>query len=731
MRFPLAGGLLAALLASTSLGAEAAEMFNRVSSFETTLNLSEADRGSESVAEIISATEDGMTLVYTDSPQKGLGFVDIADPSAPKAGGFVKLEGEPTSVKVVGGKALVGVVTSASKTAPSGHLAVVDIATKTVESNCDLGGQPDSVAVAPDKSVMAIAIENERDEDLNEGKIPQLPAGSLAVLTLKDGLPDCATLKQVDMTGLAAVAGDDPEPEFVSINGLNEAVVTIQENNHIAIVDLAAAKVTAHFSAGAVDLKDIDTKKDGRIDLSGAIDGALREPDGAVWIDDNRFATANEGDYEGGSRGFTIWNKNGTVAYEAGASLEHAAIAIGHYNDKRNKKGIEIEGVEAGTYGDDRLIFVGSERASLVAVYKDTGGAPELVQLLPSGIGPEGLLALPGRNLFVTANETDLVEDGGVRAHVMIYARGEGPASYPTLVADNTAGKPIPFGALSGLAADTTTAGRLYAVTDSVFAAAPRILTIDATRTPAAITAEALVIRAGAPAEKLDLEGIATRPAGGFWLASEGHVKNELKNLLLKVAADGAIEEEIELPADLVAGMTSNGLEGVAVVGDGDAETVWLAVQREWKGDPEGQVMLLAYTPATKAWGVVRYPLEKAADGAWVGLSEITAVGDKLVLIERDNQIGSKAALKVLTEVSLAGLQPAPVGATDIPLVEKRIVRDLIPDLAATNGYILDKVEGFAVDPAGEAYVVTDNDGTDDSSGETLFLKIGREFAAR
>src|SRR3546814_14056010 len=84
-------------------------------------------------------------------------------------------------------------------TAPSGHLAVIDIATRKIEARCDLGGQPDSTAVAPDGSFVAVAIENERDEDLNDGAIPQMPAGHLAILKLNGGVPDCASLMQVDV----------------------------------------------------------------------------------------------------------------------------------------------------------------------------------------------------------------------------------------------------------------------------------------------------------------------------------------------------------------------------------------------------------------------------------------------------------------------------------------------------------------------------------------------------
>ena len=58
-------------------------------------------------------------------------------------------------------------------------------------------------------------------------------------------------------------------------------------------------------------------------------------------------------------------------------------------------------------------------------------------------------------------------------------------------------------------------------------------------------------------------------------------------------------------------------------------------------------------------------------------------------------------------------------------MVSKEEVHDFLPDLAAPGGYIVDKLEGFTVDAAGEAYAVTDNDGVDDSSGETHFLRLG------
>ena len=717
----IVGSLAAALLSGTALGASAAEYFDRIASFPITANLpKDGDQKAETVAEIITASEDGKLLIYTDSPRNALGFIDIIDPAQPKAGGSLGLSGEPTSVKVVGQKAYVAVNTSESFTKPSGKLVTINLADRTIAAECALPGQPDSVAA--NAGVLAIAIENERDEKLNDGALPQLPAGSLMVGPL-DG--DCASLKTVSLTGLAPVAGDDPEPEYVDVSDEGKIVVTLQENNHIAVVDGKTGKVEAHFSAGSVDLKAIDTQKDGKIELSGSMDKVAREPDAVHWIDNNRFVTANEGDWKGGSRGFTIFSRDGSVAYEAGASLEHEIVSLGHYPDKRNKKGAEVEGVETGRFGGDNLIFVGSERGSVVAVYRDTGAAPELVQVLPTGIGPEGLLAIPGRNLFVATSETDLHGEGGVAPHVMIYQRAERAApAYPTIrSAKNANGQPIAWGALSGLAADKAQAGKLYAVTDSVYAGAPRILTIDATRKPATITGEALVTRNGAAAEKLDLEGIAVA-GDGFWLASEGNPEKGLYNRLIKVDAKGAIQEEIAVPADLEKGAKNFGFEGVTVTGSGADETVWLAVQREWADDGKNAVKLLAYKPADKSWSAVRYPLDSAEAG-WIGLSEITAAGDRVIIIERDNQIAEKAKMKKLYAVSMADMKPRALGG-ELSLVQKRLVRDLLPDLKAAKGYVLDKVEGFAIDAAGDAYIVTDNDGVDDSSGETQFLKLGK-----
>ncbi|NOD65500.1 MULTISPECIES: esterase-like activity of phytase family protein [unclassified Ruegeria] len=720
---PLRFACLTSALALTAGQAVAEMNFNRIASFPVVKNMAEgADTTRETSPEIIAATADGMTLVYTDSPLGVIGMIDITKPANPAPLGAMEVGGEPTSVGIVGATAFVGVNTSESYTAPSGKLISVDIAGKAETGTCDLGGQPDSVAIASDGSFVAVAIENERDEDLNDGIIPQLPAGSLALVPLKDGALDCAGMKMAALTGLAEVAPTDPEPEFVDINALGETVVTLQENNHIAVVD-RDGNVVSHFSAGAVDLEGIDaTDERGALIFTESQQGRLREPDAVKWIDDNHFATANEGDYEGGSRGWTIFHKDGTVVYENGTDFEKAIIQIGHYPDKRSdSKGVEPESVTAATFGGTPMIFVGAERASVVGVYDATDPAnPVLKQLLPSGVGPEGYVAIPERNLLISANEKDLIEDGGPRAHVSIFEYQDAPANYPHLTSAG-ADELIGWGALSGLVADED--GMIYAVNDSFYGFQPSIFKIDPSQSPARIVDVIRIHRQdGNPAQKLDLEGITLDGKGGFYVASEGRTDRVIPHAIYHVSADGLIKDrkgEIGLPPELMAVEKRFGFEGITKVGD----TLWMAVQREWKDDPENHVKLVAYNLETKEWGAVHYPKTDPEKG-WVGLSEIVAFGDHVYVIERDNQHDHRAVTKKIYRIPLSEMTPAPLGGA-LPVVSKQEVRDLLPDLTSTGGYVLDKIEGLAILPSGEAFVMTDNDGVDDASGETMFWSIG------
>lgn len=740
---------LALLGQSSTVAAQTAPYFERIASFPVFLN---TDITQETVAEIVAANADGTLLIYTDSEGENVGFVDITDPAAPQPAGTVPLDGEPTSVAVVGNHALVAVNTSADFIDTSGQLVVIDLATRAIVATHALGGQPDSVAVSPDGRYAAIAIENERDEDLGDGEPPQAPAGFLTIVDLV-GAPAAWNLRQVDLTGVADLFPGDPEPEYVSINRANVAAVTLQENNHIVLVNLRNGKVTREFSAGSVDLDGIDTDENDLIEQTASLAAVPREPDGVAWINSGQFATADEGDLFGGSRGFSLFDKRGRVLFSSGNALDRQAARLGHYpEDRSENKGNEPENVAFGRYGTDRLLFVGSERSSLVFVYevRGIGRRLRLHQTLPTGVGPEGLLPIPQRGLFVAAAEND-DRDDKFRSVLSIYQYGQADApAYPTVVsADRADGSPIPWGALSGLAYDLTDAGVLYGVHDSFYRQS-RIYRLHDGQ-PATIGAEMVLRDAGgmlAAVEPdlvngdltvdLDLEGIATRREGGFWVVSEGagtvgDPKRPVtsRNLLLQVAADGTIEAVYTLPASTDARQVRFGFEGVTAVGQGEDEAVFVAFQREWADDPADHVRIGRFTPHSGEWAFYHYPLEapQSANGGWVGLSEIAAVDDQtFAVVERDNQAGPDAVIKRVYRFSVAGLTPLAdpdVGTTPgFPVVEKTLVRDLMPDLEAPGGQVLEKIEGLAVSGTGDAVVVNDNDGVDDSNGETQLIHL-------
>ncbi|MFT7077567.1 MAG: hypothetical protein ACJA0P_003593 [Planctomycetota bacterium] len=784
---------LRALVGAVSLALSAAAAatplqspFERVSTFHVFENSSVS---AEAVAEIVAASEDGTTLIYTSSEEDAVGFVDITNPRNPQPAGLVALPGEPTSVAVRGAYALVSVNTSIDFIQTSGELVIIDIATQQIVRSMPLGGQPDAIAVSPDGQYAAIAIENERDEDLGNGEPPQAPAGFLVIVDLIGNNPARWTTRDVSLTGVPDLYPDDPEPEFVAINEFNVVAITMQENNHIALVALATGDVLIDFPAGTVDLIDVDTSEDDLISQTSTLTAVPREPDAITWLTPFTLATADEGDLFGGSRGFTTWQPFGGTLYEAGNTIEHLAASLGHYPEGRSEnKGTEPEGVTAADYSDGKYLFVGAERANLVLVYalEPTGpfGAasePRLVQALPTGVGPEGLLAIPSRDLFVVASEVDDRSDK-IRSSLMIYER-TGNGNYPSIQSVPAPGEaaPIAWGALSGLSVAPRDDSRLYAVVDSFYKRSS-VLVMDRSATPMTLT-ESLplvdtngrlgnalrriklaypgsddldisrLINADATVN-LDLEGVAVEsfsPEFGevLWVASEGrgnlvggvsHPSSrpfESPNLLIQLARSPGsevldIQRVVALPFELAREQLRFGLEGVTVASDG---SVYVVVQRAWEGtgDAADRARIGRFNPATGAWTFALYPLDAptSPNGGWVGLSDIAEVAPGvLAILERDNQGGPDATIKRIYSVDVTSVTFIAADQGTPATLVKTLESDLFVDgaFAPFGGVIPEKIEGMAILSNGDTLIVNDNDGVDDNSGETRVLTLPSLF---
>ncbi|KAH8052283.1 hypothetical protein JL721_10922 [Aureococcus anophagefferens] len=500
---------------------------------------------------------------------------------------------------------------------------IVDVHVKACVASCPTPSRG-ACAFAGDTAYIAVAIENERDEDLGDGNPPQFPAGHVEIFTAKTANSELGVrLCDAAMTGLAGCDfPEDPEPEFVSVSPGNKAVVTMQENNCVAVVDLPT---------GAVDFS------------TASLAAVTAEPDGVVWIKGGAyFATANEGDMNGGSRSWSVFDgATGALVYDSGNFLEHLAASLGHDPEHRSEnKGVEPENIAYGEFPDGAggtrdFVFVNLERSSLVVVY-DVTAFPTItyVQTLPAAMGPEGTVAVPAAGIVVTASEEE-ARDDKFRGALNVYELGTGGApSFPTLVsqlpADGSA--PIPFAALSSLTAE---AGDLVlAVEDSAYGKS-RVFEIDVGVAPAVVV------------------GVRRGPRGYGTVGDAGRPVRSL-NFLFVLGLSGpdyVIDKVIALPDAQNARQLRFGFEGVAVLDN----KIVVAFQRAWGADEFPQMGVYDYAVGGDAgWSFVFYPVDEPSSqyGGWVGVGDIEAARSRLAAPsatsrpDRDNQGGMDAAVK-------------------------------------------------------------------------------------
>jgi len=723
----------------------------------------------ETVADMVVVTDDGMTLVYTDFAQENLGFVDITDPSNPKALGTFALPAEPTSVAVMHDYALAAINTSTDFVNPSGMLVVLDISDvqNPVEiAQHDIGGQPESIAVSPNEKKAVITIENGREGELGDGILPQYPPGHVAIVHMDNPDPAKWYISTVSLTGGDFLFPSDPEPDHVSINKDGIAVITIQENNGIVLIDLATEEVLTSIHAGSVSLMGIDTAEDGVIAQINSLDDVVHEPDGVVWINEFYFATANEGALNGGSRTFSIYrwqpgfgSSPGTVkqVYNDAGAMEDLITSFGHYPEDRSaNKGNEPETVAYDN--EHKLLFVLSEQSNTIMVYDVANPeSPKFHQVLVASARPEGGLYVKKRNIFVAASKEDARGDK-LRASLGIFSMAYTEPTYPTIksILPRQGSAPIAWGALSGLSPCLDEESPyIYSIEDSFYKKS-RYFVIDLSMNPPTIVKAVRIkdskgIFASYPVVdaknatsndfdsndlkamindddtvNIDSEGIAAYKFAtgltGFWIAHEGRGTIddskrpvESHNLLLFIDGDGVIHKVIGLPEEVNQIQIRFGFEGVTTMGD----MLVVAFQRAWKGETHARIG--CYDIALGTWTFLNYPLAppESQNGGWVGLGDLTHVGDgEFLVVERDNQGGPDAAVKRLYQFSLKGLK-------DGDEISKVLFKDILPTISAEiGGMALEKVEGVAVS-SGNVWIVTDNDGVDGSSGETQLINIG------
>ncbi len=216
-------------------------------------------------AEITAFDAASKRLFVVNGASGTVDVLDLSDPANPRSVGSISVAafgGGVNSVAVHDG--LVALAIEATPKTNPGTIAFYNAADLRLLNSVTVGAQPDMVSFSPDGRYVLAALEGEP----NSYGLPDSvdPEGGIAVITVnRGGTPTLATAdfrawigreselraQGIRIYGPGANAAQDLEPEYIAISDDSRtAWVTLQENNAVATVDIATARVTEIKSLG-------------------------------------------------------------------------------------------------------------------------------------------------------------------------------------------------------------------------------------------------------------------------------------------------------------------------------------------------------------------------------------------------------------------------------------------------------------------------------------------------
>ncbi len=172
----------------------------------------------------------------------------------------------------------------------------------------DCGKQPDALTFTPDGSKILVANEGEPREGYSatgtDGVVD--PEGSVTIIDVATGVPTTASFVGVNYDDKVLLKNgstpeQDFEPEYIAADNTT-AYVALQENNAIAVLDIASGTFTGVYGLGLQNFGEValDLLNDGQIELTTQNNVyGLYMPDGismATINGETYLFTANEGD---------------------------------------------------------------------------------------------------------------------------------------------------------------------------------------------------------------------------------------------------------------------------------------------------------------------------------------------------------------------------------------------------------------------------------------------------
>ena len=279
----------------------------------------------KSAAEIVAYHAASQRILTVNAQSGKVDILDASDPTNPNKVAEVSAGGdkEINSVAVRPDGLAVAAVQQADKT-ENGEALIFDVTSAEELGRVPLGALPDNVHITKDGAYALTANEGEPSDELNSDgtEYAKDPEGTVSVISLPDGVaaPSVADVRTADFRAFdGADAELDPsirvfgpenhhnkpsldfEPEYIS-SADGKAYVTLQENNAIAVVDIASATLDKVLPAHIADHSDVPidpSNKDGAAKLRTIPVHGLSMPDSIGAFQTNGetyFATANEGD---------------------------------------------------------------------------------------------------------------------------------------------------------------------------------------------------------------------------------------------------------------------------------------------------------------------------------------------------------------------------------------------------------------------------------------------------
>jgi 2',3'-cyclic-nucleotide 2'-phosphodiesterase / 3'-nucleotidase / 5'-nucleotidase len=293
----------------------------------------------QGAAEISAYDSTSKRLFVVNAQAATIDILDLSDPSSPTkisqidVGSFGAANSVANSVAVSNGTIAVA-VEAADKTNP-GKVVFYDT-NGTYLKDVQVGSLPDMLTFTPDGSKVLVANEGE------PGTVD--PEGSISIIDLSGGVnnltqANVTTVGFMSFNGLEAqlradgvrifpgkTASQDLEPEYIAVAPDGKtAYVTLQENNTVAVIDIATATVTALQPLGLKDHSLVGNKLDAS-DRDNAINiktwpvFGMYMPDAISTFSANGqtyYVTANEGDDRGENRSVRSLTLDPTVFPDA------------------------------------------------------------------------------------------------------------------------------------------------------------------------------------------------------------------------------------------------------------------------------------------------------------------------------------------------------------------------------------------------------------------------------